>query len=96
MDYKIRSAITIILVLAIMVLTGVLVNYFQGGITGAVSVGAACFENADCNDHIDCTIDSCKNPGLETSFCSNTPIDFCQSDDGCCASGCTEANDNDC
>lgn len=96
MDFRVKSAVTVFLILMIMVTTGVLVNYFQGGITGAISTGIACQNNADCDDHVGCTIDSCKNPGGETSFCSNVPIDYCLDNDGCCPSGCTEINDNDC
>jgi len=97
MNYKIKSAITIAIMLTIMVTVGFLANLFQGGITGGV-VGVdtvACNTNVDCNDKIACTIDSCKNPGSELSFCVNTPVDFCQNDDGCCPTGC-EGNDNDC
>jgi|GEM_PF-4477412 len=97
MDYKIKSALTIAVILVIMVTVGVLVNKFQGGITGgAITGGVACSSNGECNDGIICTIDSCKNPGTEGSFCVNTPIDFCQDNDNCCVAGCSTENDNDC
>ena len=46
--------------------------------------------------------DSCMQAVLEGSsqtcdvVCSEAPIEACQSDDGCCPSGCAAANDNDC
>ena len=96
MDYKIKSIITVAVVLVIMVTVGILVNTFQEGITGgAVIGGVACSSNEDCNDGIVCTIDSCKNPGTDLSFCANTPVDFCKNDDGCCPPGC-QGSDNDC
>ncbi len=94
-DYKIKSAITIAVIVVIMVTVGVLVNKFQGGITGAVVSGVACETDADCNDGIVCTIDLCKNPGTERSFCSNPLIVSCIDNDGCCPDNC-EASDNDC
>jgi len=97
MNYKIKSAITVTAILIIMVTVGILANLFQGGITGGgvAGDGAACNVNEDCNDGISCTIDSCKNPGAALSFCVNTPVDFCQYNDGCCPAGC-KGNDNDC
>ncbi|MFC1801707.1 hypothetical protein ACFLZB_04560 [Nanoarchaeota archaeon] len=94
MDFRVKSIITVTMVVVIMLMTGFLVNYFQGGITGAVVSGTACYNDADCDDSIECTVDSCVNPGTELSFCSNQI--FCQNNDGCCSTGCTEANDNDC
>jgi hypothetical protein len=97
MDYKIKSTITIVVILLIMVTVGFLASYFQGGITGGV-IGevVACNAAEDCNDGIACTIDSCKNQGTEGSFCANTAINFCQDNDHCCSPGCSTANDNDC
>lgn len=94
-DFRIKSAITVIAIVVIMVTVGLLVNKFQGGITGAVVSGVACSDNIDCNDGIVCTIDSCKNPGTENAFCSNSPINYCLDNDNCCPAGC-EASDNDC
>lgn len=94
-NYKVKSALTIGAIVIIMLTVGLLVNKFQGGITGAITTAAACSANSDCNDGITCTIDSCKNPGVETAFCVNTPVDFCKDDDGCCPIGCA-GSDNDC
>lgn len=97
MDYKIKSAITVAIILVIMVSVGFLINSFQGGITGgSITKAVACYSNADCNDWIECTVDSCKNAGTERAFCDNAAITFCQDNDGCCPAGCSEINDNDC
>lgn len=96
MDYKIKSALTVSIILVIMITVGFMANYFQGGITGGViGGGLACEINEECNDGISCTIDSCKNQGTENSFCVNTPIDFCRDNDGCCPAGC-KGSDNNC
>jgi len=96
LDYKIKSFLTVAVILVIMVGLGFLVNYFQEGITGgAIVSGIACDSNEECNDGIACTIDSCKYPGTEQSFCVNSPVDYCKDGDGCCPPGC-KGNDNDC
>lgn len=96
-DYRRKSVFTVAALVLIMVGIGFLVNYFQSGVTGgAVIGGAACFSNNDCDDGLECTIDSCKNPGEKLSFCANRPVDFCKNDDGCCPAGCKAVNDNDC
>lgn len=97
MDYKIKSALTVAVILVIMITVGVLVNKFQGGITGGV-IGnvVACGSDSECNDGVICTIDSCKYAGTENSFCDNRIIDFCKGDDNCCPPGCSTENDNDC
>ena len=96
MNYKIKSAITVAAILIIMVTVGFLANLFQGGVTGGV-VGetVSCDSNEDCDDGMTCTIDSCKNPGTQISFCANSPVNFCQDNDGCCPAGC-KGSDNDC
>ncbi|OYT43406.1 MAG: hypothetical protein B6U88_01120 [Candidatus Aenigmarchaeota archaeon ex4484_56] len=55
-----------------------------------------CFTDSDCNDGDSCTEDKCENAGTTGSYCDNTPITICRDDDGCCPSGCSAANDNDC
>ena len=95
-NYKIKSVVTVAAIVVIMVTVGILVNYFQGGITGdIVGGGVACDSAESCSDGVMCTIDSCKNPGTDLSFCVNTPIDFCQDNDGCCPAGCS-GSDSDC
>ena len=98
MDYKEKSLVTLIALASIMVGIGFVVNYFHSGITGgAITGGIACYDNADCDDGITCTIDSCKNAGDgNLAFCVNQPVDFCQDGDGCCPRGCSSVNDNDC
>ena len=96
-DHRRKSVFTVVAIAFIMIGIGILVNYFQSGITGGiVSEGVACFSNENCDDNIACTIDSCKNAGEDLAFCVNRPVDFCRSDDGCCPAGCGAVNDNDC
>ena len=49
-----------------------------------------------CSDGDPCTADSLLNPGTCNAQCSFTPIQQCKNGDGCCPSGCTANNDNDC
>ncbi|MCK4729960.1 MAG: hypothetical protein KAT28_01435 [Candidatus Aenigmarchaeota archaeon] len=51
-----------------------------------------CSINSDCDDSNPCTSDICDSNGQ----CLNTPITACINSDGCCPSGCTSSNDNDC
>lgn len=96
--YKAHSLLTVSALLVFAVSIGFLVSQFQGGLTGAVvSVdGTACSVNTECNDYVACTVDSCKNAGQGSSFCSYEPINSCVSADGCCPAGCSVLTDNDC
>jgi len=51
----------------------------------------------DCNDNRACTQNSIAGAAETCSvMCSNVSITVCQSGDGCCPAGCTEAEDADC
>ncbi len=49
-----------------------------------------------CNDGVACTADACTNPGTCNAVCTHTPITACINNDGCCPTGCSLLNDNDC
>ncbi|ODS40779.1 hypothetical protein BEH94_10875 [Candidatus Altiarchaeales archaeon WOR_SM1_SCG] len=55
-----------------------------------------CNSNSGCSDGNPCTVDSCSNAGTCSASCSHAAITSCSGGDGCCPSGCTSANDNDC
>ncbi|KKQ54006.1 MAG: Fibronectin, type III domain protein [Candidatus Falkowbacteria bacterium GW2011_GWC2_38_22] len=55
-----------------------------------------CFDYTGCDDKNICTTDVCKNPSTISATCSNTVVSTCQNNDGCCPSGCTNGNDNNC
>ena len=96
MDYRTREVVTVLVLLGMAGLIGLVIGVVDQDLTGASVFGEACEANADCNDGVLCTVDSCKNAGSENSFCSNSPIDYCLDGDGCCPRGCSESNDDDC
>src|SRR5688572_28396644 len=50
-----------------------------------------------CSDGQACTTDTLIGSSANCNAkCATTPITACANDDGCCASGCTSNNDNDC
>lgn len=49
-----------------------------------------------CNDSDACTVDTLLNPGACNAQCSYSQIAQCKNGDGCCPSGCTANNDDDC
>jgi uncharacterized protein (TIGR03790 family) len=55
-----------------------------------------CSSYVDCNDSNACTSDVCTNPGLISSYCTNSQKTVCQNSDSCCPSACNSSNDNDC
>lgn len=56
-----------------------------------------CVALEDCEDNDACTVDSLSGSAANCSAaCVNAPVTECVNDDGCCAPGCTLANDNDC
>lgn len=59
--------------------------------TESCGVEETCQTDADCNDWIDCTKDSCVN-----GTCVHTNITECISGDNCCPSGCYSPEDDDC
>ncbi len=54
-----------------------------------------CSQNSDCGFD-PCKIYTCNNPGTCSASCSSQDKTSCVNDDGCCPSGCTQSNDNDC
>lgn len=57
----------------------------------------SCPGASDCLDDSACTVDTVVgDAAVCTAECLNTVITACANDDGCCASGCTSATDNDC
>lgn len=72
MDYKTKSIITVAILLTVITIAGLLIS--QGdNLTGAFISSVACYDDADCNDKIDATIDICKNPGTSRALCINRP-----------------------
>ena len=50
-----------------------------------------------CNDDVACTTDTLMGAAVTCDAkCSHSPVAACVASDGCCPSGCTPANDNDC
>jgi len=54
-----------------------------------------CNQDSDCGSN-PCMSYTCNNPGACSASCSSTQITGCIDDDGCCPSGCSITNDNDC
>lgn len=66
---------------------------------GEVDAGELCDGDCptDCNDGQACTRDTFSGSASTcTAQCTYEDITACQSGDGCCPPGCTEANDDDC
>ena len=64
------------LIVAVLVTFVVIAGVFfsAGGITsGTIIKSVSCFEDNDCNDHKEETVDFCKNPSTEYSLCVNKP-----------------------
>ncbi len=59
-------------------------------------VEADCSQNSECDDSDACTTNTCSNAGTCSAECTFPEITFCVNSDGCCPSGCTTGNDNDC
>ena len=51
----------------------------------------SCVCNDDCDNNQSCTLHYC-----DGGFCKSTEVVLCYQNDGCCPSGCTSDNDNDC
>jgi len=59
-------------------------------------VDVKCVADSDCDDGNECTINSCMYSGEPKAFCYKSKIDECDDGDGCCPSGCTIDEDDDC
>src|SRR3989344_3864400 len=55
-----------------------------------------CINDPQCDDSNTCTVELCKNPNTCLASCTYTTINQCDDGDGCCPSGCTVNNDDDC
>ncbi|MEE9525760.1 MAG: hypothetical protein V3V78_04105 [Candidatus Woesearchaeota archaeon] len=79
MNYKTKSTITILALVAFMVGTGIFINNLEGTITGSVVVPTCeCSEDADCDDSNSCTEDICLYPeNCEAAICVNNQINDC-------------------
>ena len=70
-----RKELYLIIAVAVTFVIIASVLFSASGITGGVIIkSVSCFEDNDCNDHNEETIDLCKNPGTEYSLCVNKPI----------------------
>jgi hypothetical protein len=49
----------------------------------------------ECDDYLDCWEESCSERSCTGGYCDWEPFG-CENNDGCCNSGCTISNDNDC
>ena len=79
MDYKIKSGLTIFLLVAFMVGTGIFINNLEGSITGAVvAPQCKCSVDLDCEDDNSCTEDVCLyGDDCVASLCVNKKIENC-------------------
>jgi hypothetical protein len=69
--------------------------------TGRICCNSACMTPTcvtgnDCDDGSGCTVDSCVGAATCDAGCQHQQITSCANSDGCCPSGCSAANDNDC
>lgn len=70
-DHRYISLLVVVAVVVLVAVIGLLMG--TNGITGAAVAGVACYDDADCNDGIAATEDTCKNPGTIGSLCVNKP-----------------------
>jgi hypothetical protein len=84
--------------------TGVSISYSASAAcnNGVVDPGETCDPPGSCPTTCAAAADACMPSVLVgaaatcTAECQVQPITACANDDGCCATGCTTANDNDC
>lgn len=71
--HKIKSTVYILILVALLIGMGFLVRN-GSGMSGATTADTiACYEDTDCDDRIEATIDLCLNPGTISSLCVNRP-----------------------
>jgi len=80
MDYKTKSLLTVAVLLAFMIVTGIFINNLEGRITGSVVIPVCeCSEDADCDDGNECTEDICLYAdNCEASLCIHREIENCK------------------
>ncbi len=71
MNHKLASLLSVLVLLGLVVVIGFFVG--EDGITGSFTEVISCYENQDCDDHIENTEDLCRNPGTRYSVCVNKP-----------------------
>jgi len=71
--HKTKSTLLIILLAGIMILIGVFASFNEGITGGTIAESVVCYEDLDCNDKLERTVDICRNPGTEYSICINKP-----------------------
>jgi hypothetical protein len=72
--HKAKSAAFIFVLVGICVAIGFIVRD-EMSISGAtVANTIACYNNSDCNDHIEATEDLCLSAGTPSALCVNRPI----------------------
>jgi len=78
MDYKTKTVALLLVLVLFFVSIGFLINFNGTPLTGQlVAGGVACYEDADCDDSMECTEDLCRNPGTEQSLCINRVKEDC-------------------
>jgi hypothetical protein len=80
MDHKIKSILTIAILIGFMAVVAVVINNLEGEITGAViKPQCKCADNADCNDDNPCTEDICLYAdNCEAAVCINSRKPGCK------------------
>jgi hypothetical protein len=80
MDYKVKSIITIVVLIGFMATVAIVINNLEGEITGAVVRPICkCIDNFDCNDNDPCTEDICLYAdNCEAAVCVNNKIPNCR------------------
>jgi len=79
MDYKIKSVVTIAVIVAFMASVAFVINNLESEITGAVVKPICdCLEDYDCDDNDPCTEDICLYAdSCEAAICVNNRIPGC-------------------
>jgi hypothetical protein len=80
MDYKIKSVITIAVLVGFMATVAIVINNLESEITGVVVKPICdCLEDSDCNDDDSCTEDICLYADkCEAAVCVNNKIPNCK------------------
>lgn len=79
MDYKIKSILTVVILVGFMAAVAVFINNLESEITGAIIKPVCkCTTNSDCDDNDPCTEDICLYAdNCEAAICVNKLIPNC-------------------